>query len=148
MPSPAPVEVMGIDNMLNQRGAMSAAPQLQGIKTEPHHTLQPLAQLGMDRADSPHGSEHSRYSAPGLNGLDTRVYGSPSAMHADMGLPPPNMAPGMVLSSMAPAMGQGLQQPPMQAHQPPPKAYPCSSCGKGFARRSDLARHGNVSLKM
>jgi hypothetical protein len=24
----------------------------------------------------------------------------------------------------------------------PPKAFACSTCGKGFARRSDLARHG------
>jgi hypothetical protein len=33
-----------------------------------------------------------------------------------------------------------LQQ--SQAPQPPSKGFACSSCGKGFARRSDLSRHG------
>ena len=29
-----------------------------------------------------------------------------------------------------------------------PKAFPCGTCGKGFARRSDLARHGKIESEL
>jgi hypothetical protein len=145
MKSPAPGEVMGINNMLQNGSHLPG----QGLPKPESHQLQPLAQLQqMDRADSPHGSEHSRFSAPPLNGMDPgRPYGSPTAMHAPMHLPEANMGnPGMVVSALPSlaAMQPGMYKP-ADAPQPPPKAYPCSTCGKGFARRSDLARHGASS---
>jgi uncharacterized Zn-finger protein len=34
-----------------------------------------------------------------------------------------------------------------RASNPLPKAFACSTCSKGFARRSDLARHGKADCK-
>lgn len=47
------------------------------------------------------------------------------------------------------AYAGGAQIPNAGAPQgrpdPPPKTFHCGTCGKGFARRSDLARHGKHS---
>jgi hypothetical protein len=123
---------------------------------------------GSERGVSPHPSDpSSRYSsqAPpaihpaayppqGLNSLGPSMrYPSPSQLHQQMPL---------IQHSYHPASNDpGYAQPPMNAAPPPvqdqqpqqegtqrstgsglPKAFACSTCGKGFARRSDLARHG------
>ena len=139
--SPSSAGAMGIGSMLNNQGG---AP----IMAE-QHPGQVHPTFVMDRPNSPHGSEHSRYSGP----MNTS-YPSPTAMGAQLPpVPSANMGPG--LSSLPPNMSHGT--PPgmspvglpattgMRPGEPshaPPKAYPCSTCGKGFARRSDLARHG------
>lgn len=137
---------MGITNMLNQKAAHSAAQPAPGSIPE-QHPVQQLPPVSLERADSPHGSEHSRYSQPSMNGnlQNGRPYGSPAAMHAPLHMPEPNMAPsGMAFPAMAPDMyaPPQLARAPDAASQAAPKAYQCSTCQKGFARRSDLARHG------
>jgi len=144
--SPSSAGAMGIGNMLNTKGAQAAAAAQaqaqaqasQGATPEQQHA-QPH-QLTMDRAPSPHGSEHSRYSGhiPNSFPSPTAMGGAqlPPVPSANMG-PAPMGMPGVPLNMVHP-----MHPAYKEASQPPPKAYPCSTCGKGFARRSDLARHG------
>lgn len=123
----------------------------------------------LDRSASPHGSihsSHSRYSTPRPGDIPDalpRSYPSPTAMlqAQEPHLATPMSIPSMPPTSIAPqyqteykpapvlpgTWNQTIQPMPTQqpAPQPPVKAYPCSTCGKGFARRSDLARHGKKS---
>lgn len=149
--SSASPEVMDITNMLNNKGGMTHG--LGGGMPDHHHHQHHLGLVKheptMDRSASPHMSEHSSYSAHSLS----RAYPSPTAMQAPMQMQNP-MHSAMQMGGFADMSGMGgvpsmamhhiPQQPPQQQQSPaaPVKAYPCSTCGKGFARRSDLARHG------
>lgn len=58
---------------------------------------------------------------------------------------PPNPQLPMLQNPYAPAGYSTTQIPnsvPQGRPDPPPKTFHCGTCGKGFARRSDLARHG------
>ena len=116
---------------------------------------------GSDRGVSPHPSEHSsRYSSqapqplqsypPMSNNINGMRYPSPSQMQTPMPLLNNNNyipnPPDHTYPQQAPPDQQNQQTGGRPASDTgPPKAFACSTCGKGFARRSDLARHGRAS---
>lgn len=130
---------------------------------------------GSDRGASPHISDHSRYSsqtpqnaAPTFQQI-AALSNFPSQIQQHQ-----QQQTGMSLLQHAyqptPVQEQYHQQQQQQQQQqagsmgsaPPPdesgrastgstglpKAFACSTCLKGFARRSDLARHGTISLDL
>jgi hypothetical protein len=152
---------MDIKQIVNSKGpkggaiavaaaANDAAQDLHLLHSISHASSFPLSENGSERGTSPHGSEHSRYSTPrlvgqmnGMNGAPNMRYPSPSAMQNPL---PMLQQPYRTENGYENGMMQqdnisepGRQLPGDGVAQ---KAFPCSTCGKGFARRSDLARHG------
>lgn len=121
---------------------------------------------GSERGVSPHPSEHSsRYSSQAPPSIPSYPATMQNSMSNGMRYPSPSHLPPQM-----PMLNNGyMPNPPDHAYtapqvQPdpngqqangrptsdtgPPKAFACSTCGKGFARRSDLARHGKIDRQM
>lgn len=151
---------MDINNIINTKGAAAAAAAAAAGSTPDQQLHQQLLQASghamsetaSDRGNSPHDSEHSRYSGPRsvpMNGMNGMRYPSPPTMQAPMPMmhqqPYPMDNGGFDNRGMQQDnRSQGRSTPAESQAAPAPvtKAFPCSTCGKAFARRSDLARHG------
>lgn len=155
---------MDIKEIVNSKGvkgpAAAAAAASASGQAQDLHLLQSISQAnslrmsdaGSESGTSPHGSEHSQYSTPrmGMNGMNGAPngmrYPSPPSMQGSMPMMQQPYRPDVAFDNgMMPT--QQPQQPENTRQRQPgdvtvTKAFPCSTCGKGFARRSDLARHG------
>lgn len=151
---------MDITNILNSKGAAAAA-AAAGPNADQHLQQQLVHSNGhamhdsnSERGNSPHGSEHSsRYSGPGvgqvngMNGMNAGMrYPSPTAMQNPLPMLSGYRNDNGFDNSM---MQQNISRTPAGQTpdaSAPRKAFECSTCGKDFARRSDLARHGKPCI--
>ena len=143
---------MDIKEIVNTKGARNAAAAaaVAAGTAQDLSFLQPLSRAGSvpmsetasDRGNSPHDSDNSRYSGPRMGHLNG-MNGGTMYYHSSNQLPsmqqgyrnensPDNASLQQYSSASVPVDGAAQ------------KAFSCTTCGKGFARRSDLARHGKL----
>lgn len=147
MRSPSATEVMDITNLMNKKGVVSNG--IPPISVPDPQSMMSMHHVKSERADSPHGSEHSRYSLPAtmepLHGSPVgRQYmpGPPAMLDGNTGRPYPMQQLPFPPAGAFPRPHQPIAVAHGMPTSPAPKTYHCSTCQKGFARRSDLARHG------
>jgi uncharacterized Zn-finger protein len=90
-----------------------------------------------------------RYGSPSAAGLGVpnalmNGYGSNQPDHAAYAAAAQRPLPDASNPQGQAAQAQAGANVRMAPDNGPPKAFACSTCGKGFARRSDLARHERI----
>ena len=144
---------------------MQPSMQQQHYAPSPYQNGAIKSETNSERGVSPHPSDYqSRYAQPApppLQAYQTMPamsngmrYPSPSAMQAPMSMMNQQYLPNPPPEHAYPPQVQPDQQAQQQvggrpaSDTGPPKAFACSTCGKGFARRSDLARHGRQNASI
>lgn len=144
---------MDITNILNSKGPAAAAAAEHQLQQQLAHGThfggRKSSDTASDRGESPHASENSsRYSSRSsqplhavANSSNTMRYPSPTQMQQPLPMLQNGFVSNNLLENEYIADEPNEQERPMTAFTGQ-KAFACNTCGKGFARRSDLARHG------
>ena len=142
---------MDIGNILNTKGNAAAQAAAAANGNADHQLQQQLAQVtgqspsdtGSDRDDRRSASRYSSQGAQPLHTMNLHSgmrYASPTSMHNPMAMLQNGFMPSTGYENTM--MHHTTERQRSSSGDQAQKAFPCSSCGKGFARRSDLARHG------
>ena len=139
---------MDIDNILNQKGHAAAAAHAEA---QLRQQLQQAASNQMNmQTDSEMGSDQSSNSS--LKQPLHHMSNYPSNMPYPAGPQQQGsqMMPNGFMAGEPQEDGyaQSGDSNAARLNEGAPKAFACSTCAKGFARRSDLARHGKQLLVM
>lgn len=135
---------MDLTNILNTRDGHAAASaalplDIQRSASFPGQDSQPHSPAPSDFVSDREGSPHSSAVSPSGSDQSSTAYSIRS-------MPTPiqqSMNGSYDVASPVLAINQSGRGPGRPASgDSSAKSFPCSVCGKGFARRSDLARHG------
>ncbi|KHJ34765.1 putative c2h2 and c2hc zinc finger [Erysiphe necator] len=110
-----------------------------------------LSEVGSEHHNITHDCENSRFlaqiSGKNMNGMSesnsAMQYPSPTAMQTQSPIIQQSYRAEFFGSTTLP-LNTSTKGDSRRSDNPAPKAFPCSSCGKAFARRSDLARHERI----
>lgn len=156
---------MDITNMLNSKGptaVVDSEHQYTQLTSQLNKAVHLHSRMGSETGsdlgnNSDHSSVYSSRSSKALQALphlpNGMRYPSPSQLQHPIsmlasGYPPPNLGlengyiHGHHRSQEHQRAGQFDESSPVSGGNESVKAFACTTCNKGFARRSDLARHG------
>ena len=145
---------MDLPNILNNRGPAAAAAAAAADQSLPHFTTDvnghPVSDTGSERGMSPHVSDPaSRFPSrsgsqyPSMNMTSAPHLQQYPMVHNPYPTPTESIDSGYAHAQNDEQLVDRLQNAPLGSESTSQaKAFSCGTCGKGFARRSDLARHG------
>jgi hypothetical protein len=137
---------MDIDNILNTKGSAAAA-AAAAADAQLRLQLEQAAQMNA-RTNSDMGSDRSSGSSHKqpfhqMSNYSTNISYPSSAQQHGSQMISNGFLPGDAHDERYAQSGDSNSGRP--TNDGVPKAFACSTCAKGFARRSDLARHGKIS---
>lgn len=142
---------MEITTILNRKAsaAIAADTQLQQqLAQAVHLNTQTTSEMSADQATS-QGGDHPVLSYPSNPPLHPMTNVPHGVSHPNNGVP---MMPNAYMHGGFPSNPQQMAPAPQvpqgrSGAEPAPRIFHCSTCNKGFARRSDLARHGKWYIR-